>query len=132
MWPMVIVSVIGFAGIGWVLFVVFRERSNHRFVAAHFPVGESHIFTGRYIVHWEIARFEWFARGRAPVWGEGLFCSLEWQGEFPAELLCDDRGGGRAYSLEFRGQVLERGSFGHRGMCSYRVRVDEVLKIESV
>ena len=120
--------------IGQVVFMIMRkrsnERSNHRFVSENFPVGETATFSGQLIVHWEVGRFDWAARGKLPGIGQGLSCELDW-GDTEVPVSTDvGRGRGKAYNLEFRGRVLEKGKYGHLGMCDYRVAVDEVIFCE--
>lgn len=109
-----------------------RARANRRYVERHYPVGKPADFDGTFIVHWEVSRFDWNARGRQPKWGEGLFCQLEWPNGIPQQFIVNDRGRGNAFHLQFRGRVLEYGHFGHKGMCSYRVMVEEASLLEDI
>jgi hypothetical protein len=96
-------------------------------------VGESRLFDGEYIAHWEVSRFElaaprrwWFRRVEC--------CELETRAGlatlgdvlFGAEPLPENwRESGRRFAMSFAGTVLERGHFGHIGWCRWRVRVEE-------
>lgn len=119
--------------VGLFLFLrpVLRVRSIQSFVAQNYPIGAIRGFHGTYVMHWEVPRFEWHARGCRPGWGDGLFCHLEWSSGIPMELKVTDRGPGKTFNLNFRGEIIEKGRFGHMGICSYRVRVEEVTLLEA-
>jgi hypothetical protein len=36
------------------------------------------------------------------------------------------------FDLEFRGKIVERGQFGHKGMCAYRIEVIEMLSVKQL
>jgi hypothetical protein len=108
-----------------------------------FPVGTEYIFTGKYTSHWEVARFEWLNhgiqlnQGRAShSWDTTFWCELD----IPCEGgwdWCQEalrypttrEGWSGTFDLTFRGKILERGCFGHMGICSYRIEVMEILSV---
>lgn len=88
-------------------------------------VGLSGRFEGVYYAHWEWSRFEIDVPGR--WWRRQVRCDLvsdevRWPDEIlrPAE-------GGRTYYAKFAvtvdADVIERGSFGHRGTLRWRLAV---------
>ena len=91
-------------------------------------VGASGRFSGVYTSHWEIPRF---VPGREGRFGHN-WCKLVVAGEQAQALLTAvdglrtgaDRHTTTRLSVEFDGTVLEEGRFGHRGICSWRIRVD--------
>jgi hypothetical protein len=89
-----------------------------------FPIGEERIFIGKYISHWEIARFE--------------MLSINFQLDIPSEGGWDwliqalgnpttRSGYSGTFDLKFRGKIVEKGCFGHMGICAYRIEVIEIL-----
>ena len=107
-----------------------------------FRDGEERRFDGEYVAHWEVSRFE-------TVDGTRLFgllnrverCQLE-TGE-GVESIVDRLFGGKMpedwrhspgarFAVTFDGKVLERGRFGHRGWCRWRLLVKRWLKVERI
>jgi hypothetical protein len=94
-------------------------------IQAEFPIGIERIFTGTYISHWEVARFE-------------LMSSVNCQLDIPfaggwdwlvesLENPTTRSGYSGTFDLSFRGKMLEKGFFGHMGICDYRIEVIEIL-----
>jgi hypothetical protein len=92
-----------------------------------FPIAAERIFTGKYISHWEIPRFE-------------LMSSVNCQLDIPFEGGWDwlveglnnpttrsDYSG--TFNISFRGKMLESGCFGHMCTCSHRIEVIEILSV---
>jgi hypothetical protein len=95
-----------------------------------FPLGEERIFTGKYISHWEIATFE-------------LMSSVNCQLDIPLEggwdwlvvalgnpTTREEYSG--TFDLSFRGKIVEKGIFGHMGICTYRIEVIEILSATQI
>ena len=92
-----------------------------------FPIDAERIFTGKYISHWEISRFE--------------MMSVNFQLDIPfedgwdwlteaLENLTTREGYSGEFALKFRGKLVEKGHFGHMGICSYRIEVIEILSVK--
>ena len=97
------------------------------------PSDETRVFDGFYVAHWEVARFvttvgkRWF----------GLLPRTEsWQAHFPADFALPDAdaharaAAGRTYRMSVRGRLGPDGHFGHKGICSRELFIDEVLSCE--
>lgn len=117
-----------FAALGW----YFRVRPVEEAIAKEFPMGQEAIFKGIYTSHWEIAHFTWYKTDK-----DQINCDLIW----PQENIQFLRTPGvdtpsrrtiRLYNLEFRGKIVEKGSFGHKGISRYRVEVLEVLSMNPI
>ena len=92
-----------------------------------FPIGVERIFVGKYFSHWEVASFKIMS----------VNCQLEipfaggWHWLIAAlenPITREDYTG--TFNLQFRGKLVEKGCFGHMGICSYRVEVIEILRVE--
>ncbi len=91
-------------------------------------------FDGVYVQHWEVARFA-IVTGRrffglfprvvllSPDFPEG---ALEAHGIQPLT----GRVEGGTYRMTLRGKLGPRGSYGHRGICSHELHVEEILSCE--
>jgi hypothetical protein len=95
-----------------------------------FPLGEERIFTGKYISHWEIARFELMS---------SVNCQLDIPLEGGWDWLVAALGNpttraeySGTFDLSFRGKIIEKGSFGHMGTCTYRIEVIEILSATQI
>jgi hypothetical protein len=92
-----------------------------------FPIGAERIFIGKYISHWEIARFEIMsANCQLDIPFEG---GWDWLIEALGNPATRDGYTG-TFNLEFRGKLVEKGCFGHMGICSYRIEVIEILSVD--
>lgn len=94
-----------------------------------FPIGEEHIFSGIYPSHWEIPRFRLMSidcQLDIPIEGgwNWLVAGLE------NPTTRDGYSG--TFNLEFRGKIVERGAFGHMGICCYRIEVIEILSVKQL
>lgn len=104
-------------------------------------VGLEGEFEGIYIAHWEVSRFEMEITERK-WWGvsrrkercrlelpEGIESPWfkEWDGEAPPNWR---HMGGLSFDVQFAGQVIEEGHFGHKGWCHWRIQVNKFLKVE--
>ncbi len=100
-------------------------------------VGVERRFDGLYFVHWEVPRFEFVSR--RSLWGllkryercrlstaEGVESVVDKLG------LSSRDSPGQVLAVSFIGKVLERGRFGHRGWCRWRLLVQEWLTVERV
>jgi len=117
----------------------FRERPVEEAIAAEFPIGQEAIFRGRYTSHWEMAHFSWHKDGKVPPdWRRDVLrCELIIPDENGWSWITDDREADplkgdlflewRYYDLEFRGKIIEKGSFGHKGLCKYKIEIVEML-----
>ena len=92
-----------------------------------FPIGQELIFEGKYISHWEIPRFELMS----------VHCQLDIPFEGGWDWLLTALGNpsiradySGTFDLSFRGKVVEKGRFGHMGLCTYRIEVIEILSVE--
>lgn len=104
-----------------------------------FPIGEEFVFVGTYISHWEIGRFIWDKdqSGALSQSDAGISCELDipfeqgWDWLMAALGYPTTREGlaGKFY-IRFRGKILEKGCFGHMGMCAYRIEVIEMLTVK--
>jgi len=110
----------------------FRTRPMAEAIEREFPMGEEAIFTGCYVSNQEIAIFTWDKSGA--VWNKDhLKCELvfphEDSGNWLTEVPDPDpvRSGFKTFEVEFRGKIIEKGRFGHVGMCRYRIEVLEIL-----
>ncbi len=110
----------------------FRKRPLEEAVEKEFPIGEEAIFKGCYVSHWEIPAFTWDKDG--DIWNrDNLQCQLIISYEGGWDWLVDTfdrdtfRGGFETFEIEFRGKIIEKGRFGHMGLCRYRVEVLEML-----
>jgi hypothetical protein len=95
-----------------------------------FPLGEERIFTGKYISHWEIARFELMSAVNCQ-----LDIPLEGGWDWLVEVLGNPTTRAEysgTFDLSFRGKIVEKGSFGHRGICAYRIEVIEILSATQI
>jgi hypothetical protein len=94
-----------------------------------FPIGTERIFTGKYISHWEIARFEIMSVNcQLDIPTEG---GWDWLIEALGNPTTRDGYAG-TFNLKFRGKLVEKGCFGHMGMCSYLIEVIEILSVEQL
>ncbi len=92
-----------------------------------FPIGAERIFRGKYLSHWEVARFEIMS----------VNCQLDipyeggwgWLIEALGNPTTRDGHTG-TFNLKFRGKLVEKGYFGHMGVCSYRIEVIEILAVD--
>ena len=97
-------------------------------------------FSGVYVAHWEVPRFEWDT-GRRLWFGlkdEKVNCQLEFPEGMPDPFL-ETIGGqlpanwrshpGLRWHVRLRGALIEKGHFGHRGWCSFRLKVSKVLDL---
>ncbi len=92
-----------------------------------FPIGEERIFSGVYISHWEIPRFEMMSVNcQLDIPFEGGWDWLTEALENPTTR--EDYSG--KFDLKFRGRIIDRGAFGHMGMCHYRIEVIEILAVK--
>ena len=92
-----------------------------------FPIGAERIFTGKYISHWEIPRFEMMSVNfqlDIPIAGGWDWLTAALGNPITRE---DCTG---TFEIEFKGKIIEQGYFGHMGMCSYRIEVIEILRVE--
>jgi len=112
----------------------FRTRPMAEAIEKEFPIGEEAIFTGCYVSNQEIQVFTWDKSGA--VWNKDhLKCELifpyEDSGNWLTEVPDPDpvRSGFKTFEVEFRGKIIEKGRFGHVGMCRYRIEVLEMLSI---
>jgi hypothetical protein len=110
----------------------FRVRPLEEAVEKEFPIGEEAIFKGCYVSHWEIPAFTWDKDG--DIWNrDNLQCQLIISYEGGWDWLVDTfdrdtfRGGFETFEIEFRGKIIEKGSFGHMGGCRYIIEVLEML-----
>jgi len=102
-------------------------------------IGKEREFAGVYVLHWEVTRF--VVAGTPRFFG--LFrptvrCLLEipegvhvpWRDEWEA-LRPNWRGcPGLAFNVKLTGVVVEKGNFGHMGICRYKIKVHEIIKAE--
>ena len=96
-------------------------------------------FQGTYVSHWECPRFEW-ETGRRRWFGlmpERVLCELEFENGVPPEISQDwsDAAAWRQspairFRLHIRGSLIEKGWFGHRGWCSFKLKVSKVFEIK--
>ena len=105
-----------------------KSRISDRVILNMYPVGYIGLFVGLFIPHWEVGRFVWFIDGtNTERWGSSGNC---------CKLVVDDsalasagvrvnkgRDDAPAQYISFRGEILEIGSFGHAGICRYRIKV---------
>jgi hypothetical protein len=114
-----------------------RERSLEDAAEARFPLGAEAIFRGRYLVHWDTPSFTWDRDGN--IWNHrNLRCELvipyeggwKWMKEGLGPHWA--RNGFQIFEIEFRGKIIEKGSFGNRGICRYRIEVMEMLSAHPV
>jgi hypothetical protein len=91
-----------------------------------FPIGAERIFSGVYIYHWEIPCFRLMS----------VDCQLDIPFEGGWDWLTEALGNPTTrdgylgqFDLKFRGKIIDRGAFGHMGMCSYRIEVLEILSV---
>ena len=91
-----------------------------------FPIGQEWIFKGKYISHWEIPSFELMS----------VHCQLDIPFEGGWDWLLTALGNpsiradySGTFDLSFRGKIVEKGSFGHMGLCTYRIEVIEILSV---
>jgi hypothetical protein len=95
-------------------------------ILEQFPIGSEQIFTGVYISHWEIPRFEMMlVNCQLDIPFEG---GWDWLTEALENPTTRDGYAG-TFNLEFRGKIIEKGTFGHMGMCRYRIEVLEILSV---
>ena len=91
-----------------------------------FPIGEERIFLGVYVSHWEIPRFEMMSVNcELDILFEG---GWDWLTEALGNPTTRDGYSGK-FDLKFRGMIIDRGAFGHMGMCHYRIEVLEILSV---
>jgi hypothetical protein len=104
-----------------------------------FPIEEEFVFVGTYVSHWEIGRFIW-DKDQSVALGQsdsGIGCELH----IPCESGWDwltvalgypttREGLAGKFHIRFRGKILEKGCFGHMGICAYRIEVIEMLTVE--
>jgi hypothetical protein len=104
-----------------------------------FPIGEEFVFVGTYVSHWEIGRFIWDKdqSGALSQSDAGISCELHIPFEPGWDWLVAALGypttrEGRAgkFHIRFRGKILEKGCFGHMGICAYRIEVIEMLTVK--
>jgi hypothetical protein len=95
-------------------------------ILEQFPIGKERIFLGVYISHWEIPHFRLMS----------VNCQLDilfaggWDWLIEAldnPTTREDYSG--KFDIEFRGKIVDRGTFGHMGMCHYRIEVLEILSV---
>jgi hypothetical protein len=104
-----------------------------------FPIGEEFVFVGTYISHWEIGRFIWdkdqsVALSQSDA---GISCELhisfeqgwDWLVAALGYPMTREARAGK-FHIRFRGKILEKGCFGHMGICTYRIKVIEMLTVE--
>jgi hypothetical protein len=92
-----------------------------------FPIGAERIFSGVYMSHWEIPHFRLMSVNcQLDIPFEG---GWNWLTEALGSPTTRDGYSGK-FDLEFRGKIIEKGHFGHMGMCSYRIEVIEILRVE--
>jgi hypothetical protein len=94
-----------------------------------FPLGEERIFTGKYISHWEIARFQIVSANCQLDMPDA--CGWDWLVVALGNPTTRAEYSG-TFDLEFRGKIVERGQFGHKGMCTYRIEVMEMLSVKQL
>jgi hypothetical protein len=97
------------------------------------PFEQRTVFDGVYVRHWEVMRFA-VVTGK---WFFGLFTKVEKlyprfrEGALEAQGIEGvTRGPGRTYRMKVRGKLGPRGSYGHRGICSHELHVEEILSCE--
>ncbi|WP_310482709.1 hypothetical protein [Chamaesiphon sp. VAR_48_metabat_403] len=96
-------------------------------ILEQFSLGEERIFSGVYISHWEIPRFRLMSVDcQLDIPFEG---GWDWLTEALENPTTRDDCSGK-FDLEFRGMIIEKGHFGHIGMCSYRIEVIEILTVD--
>ena len=108
-------------------------------IEAEYPIGKEAVFTGHYLSHWEVARFDWYKDGVAwRGWNIDLMCELvipdpdgwKWLTDVVGENPGFDSSA--EFEMTFRGKIIEKGRFGHKGICRYRVEVWEMLSVQEV
>jgi hypothetical protein len=91
-----------------------------------FPIDEERIFSGAYISHWEIPCFRLMSVDcQLDIPFEGGWDWLVEALDYPTTR--DGHTG--TFNLKFRGKLVEKGCFGHMGMCHYRIEVLEILSV---
>jgi hypothetical protein len=144
----IILSALAFQDISSVISQIKRKHRCYQLleesIQREFPIGKECVFTGKYVSHWEIARFVWFIDGLIPSnwenpFNSGLNCELvipfEGGWSWRVEALSNPstrEGWSGIFDLTFRGKILEKGCFGHIGICSYRVEVVEILAVKKL
>jgi hypothetical protein len=96
-------------------------------IQAKFPIAAERIFTGKYISHWEIPRFELMSsvNCQLDIPFEG---GWDWLVEGLNHPMTRSEYAG-TFNLSFRGKMLERGCFGYMCSCSHRIEVIEILSV---
>jgi hypothetical protein len=117
-----------------------KSEALEAYIQNEFPVGKECVFVGQYISHWEMGGFNWVLDEQSlREWNVTIMCELDilfdggwdWLKEglgYPATR--EDLSG--KFDLAFRGKIIERGFFGHMGLCSHRIEVIEILSVKKL
>ena len=102
-----------------------------------FEIGIEQEFTGIYVMHWEITRF--VVAGAPRFFGlitPKVKCTLEipegldvpWRDELEALRPNWRHCPGLSFTVKLSGVVVDKGNFGHMGICRYKIKVHEIIE----